>query len=112
MPLKQTIAEMKKAKAKENMLSLMRGFGGFSEIVDINKELAGSILGDSGVGGVLAFTAKGNAKAALEKSLQNITGVRNNLTYNWQQWFDTQLKTRYQQDLELGYTDSEAAQKI
>ena len=110
--LKQTIAEMKKAKAKENALTLMRGFGGFSEIVDINKELASSILGDSGVGGVLAFTSKGNPEADLEKQLQNITGVNNNLTYNWQQWFDNQLKTRYQQDLELGYTDSEAEQKI
>jgi hypothetical protein len=38
------------------------------------------------------------------KSLQNITGVQNNATYNWQQWFDTALKTKYDKDLELGYT--------
>lgn len=110
--LKQTIEEMKQAKAKENMLSLMGGFGGFSEIMNINKELAGSILGDSGVGGILAFTSKGNPEESLEKSLQNITGVKNNSTYNWQQWFDNELKTRYEQDLELGYTTSEAAEKV
>lgn len=110
--LKQTIDEMKKAKAKENMLSLMGGFGGFGEIMNINKELAGSILGDSGIGGMLAFTSKDNPEESLEKSLQNITGVRNNMTYNWQQWFDNQLKTRYEQDLELGYTTSEAAEKV
>jgi len=110
--LKQTIEEMKKAKAKENMLSLMGGFSGFKEIMDINKELSSSIMGDSGVGGVLAFTSKGNPEESLEKSLQNITGVRNNVTYNWQQWFDNQLKTRYQNDLELGYTTKEATENV
>lgn len=110
--LKQTIEEMKQAKAKEQMLGLLGGFGGFSEIVDINKELTNSILGDSGVGGLLSFTSAGKAEESLEKSLQNITGVRNNATYNWQQWFDTELKKRYEQDLELGYTAGEAQEQI
>lgn len=110
--LKQTIDEMKKAKAKESMLSMLGSFSGFSEIMDINKELAGSILGDSGVGGILSFTSKGNPEESLERSLQNITGVRNNTTYNWQQWFDGELKKRYEKDLELGLSTSEAEQKI
>lgn len=110
--LKDTIEEMKKAKAKEQMIDLLGGFGGFSEIGDINKTLASSILGDSGVGGILAFTSKGNPEETLEKSLQNITGVRNNATYNWQQWFDSTLKKKYEGDLELGYTVGEAKQNI
>ena len=111
--LKQTIAEMKKAKGKEEMLSLMRGFEGFSEIMDINKELSNTLLGDSGVGGILSQMGNdGKAEEALEKKLQGITGVRNNTTYNWQQWFDTTLKTRYQQDLEIGYTKDAAEEKL
>lgn len=110
--LKDTIEEMKKAKAKEQMFELLGGFGGFSEIADINKTLANSILGDSGVGGILAFTSKGNPEESLEKSLQNITGVRNNATYNWQQWFDNTLKKKYEGDLELGYTVGEAKANI
>ena len=45
---------MKKAKEKEQMLDLYKGLGGFSEIMDINKQLSNSILGDSGVGGILS----------------------------------------------------------
>lgn len=110
--LKQTIAEMKKAKAKENMLSLMGNLGGFQEIMDINKELSKSVLGDSGVGGIMAFTAKDNPEESLENNLQKITGVRNNVTYNWQQWFDNELKKRYENDLELGYTTEEVEKTI
>ena len=110
--LKETISEMKQAKAKEEMLGLLGGFGGFGEIMNINKELSNAILGDSGVGGLLSFTSAGKAEESLEKSLQNITGVRNNATYNWQQWFDNELKNRYQQDLELGYTTKEAQEQV
>jgi len=110
--LKQTIREMKKAKSKEEMLGLLSGFGAFGEITNINKELSNAILGDTGVGGILSFTSAGKAEESLEKSLQNITGVRNNATYNWQQWFDNELKNRYQQDLELGYTTKEANEQI
>jgi hypothetical protein len=53
--LKQTIDEMKKAKAREQEMSMFKGFGAFGEIVDINKELSNSILGDSGVGGRTFF---------------------------------------------------------
>lgn len=110
--LQDTIEEMKKAKQKEGMLGLLGGLSGFNEIIDINKELTNSILGDSGVGGMLSFTSAGKAEESLEKSLQNITGVRNNATYNWQQWFDDQLKKKYDQELELGYTTDEAKETV
>ena len=110
--LKDTIAEMKKAKAQEQNLALFNSFDGFSEITNINKTLANSILGDTGVGGILSFASSENPEESLEKSLQNITGVNNNATYNWQQWFDTALKTKYDKDLELGYTSQEATQQL
>jgi hypothetical protein len=110
--LKETINEMKQAKAKEEMLDLFKGFSGFSEVMDINKQLSNSILGDTGVGGILSFTSAGKAEESLEKSLQGITGINNNTTYNWQQWFDNELKTRYEQDLELGYTTAEAEDRV
>jgi hypothetical protein len=97
--LKQTIDEMKKAKAREQEISMFKGFGAFGEIVDINKELSNSILGDSGVGGILSFTGGGKAQESLEKSLTGITGVNtNNTVYNWQKWFDETLKTKYSKD--------------
>ena len=113
--LKQTITEMKKAKAQEQMLGLYKGLGGFSEIMDINKQLSDSILGDSGVGGILSqMGSTTKTEEDLEKKLENITGIRNNVVYNWQQWFDTTLKERYQKDIELGYKteDSEEQLKI
>jgi hypothetical protein len=97
--LKQTIDEMKKAKAREQEISMFKGFGAFGEIVDINKELSNSILGDSGVGGVLSFMGGDKAQESLEKSLTGLTGVNtNNTVYNWQKWFDETLKTKYSKD--------------
>ena len=111
--LKQTITEMKKAKAREQEISMFKGFGAFGEIVDINKELSNSILGDSGVGGVLSFTGGGKAQESLEKSLTKITGVNtNNTVYNWQKWFDETLKTKYDENLELGYTTDESKEQV
>jgi hypothetical protein len=111
--LKQTIDEMKKAKAREQEMAMFKGFGAFSEITDINKELSNSILGDSGVGGVLSFMEGGKAQESLEKSLTKVTGVNtNNTIYNWQKWFDETLKTKYDENLELGYTTDEAKEQV
>ena len=111
--LKQTIAEMKKARGKEQMLSAFRGIEGFSEIMDMNKSLTNSILGDSGIGGVLSIMGKKeDVEKDLEKSLQGITGMGNNAAYNWQQWFDETLKTRYQKDIDLGLTTDKAQENL
>jgi len=111
--LKDTIDEMQKAKAKEQLLSMMGGLPGFQEIMNINESITNSILGDSGVGGILAFGGGGTqAKESLEKSLQKMTGVNTSTIYNWQQWFDDSLKKQYEQDLELGVTVKDAEEKI
>jgi hypothetical protein len=110
--LKQTIEEMKKAKAREQELAIFSSFDSFKEIADINKDLTNSILGDSGIGGVLSFMGGSKAEKSLEKSLRGITGINNEITYNWQQWFDNTLKTKYQEDLELGLTKEEAEERV
>ena len=86
--LKKTIEEIKKARAREQELELYKGFAGFDEIASINDTLAESILGDSGVGGILSFTSGGKSEDSLKKALGNVTGVGNNATYNWQNWFE------------------------
>jgi hypothetical protein len=111
--LQDTISEMKKARSKEAMLSYMGQMGDMSEILNIGKTLSNEIMGDSGIGGVMAFSGQGKTQQdSLEKSLQNLSGVNNLTTYNWQQWFDTTLKDKYSKDLELGYTANEATENV
>jgi hypothetical protein len=110
--LKETIEQMKKAKGMEQELAIFSGFDSFGEITGINKDLTNSILGDSGVGGVLSFMGGDKAQKSLEKSLRGITGINNEVTYNWQQWFDNTLKEKYQDDLELGLTKEQAEERV
>jgi hypothetical protein len=96
--LKDTIAELNKNKLKESQFDLYRNLEGFSEILDLNKTLANSILGDSEVGGYLA---RANNKSEeditkdLETQLGRMTGIQSNVGYNWQKWFDGKLTEKY-----------------
>lgn len=110
--LKQAIDEIKKAEARNSMLSLYSGFGSFSDILNVNSELTNSILGDTGVGGILEFYTGDKAEESLEKQFENVTGIRNSVTYNWQKWFDETLLQKYQDDLEIGYSTSEAEESV
>ena len=110
--LKDTIEEMKKAKVKESNLALYKDFPGVSEVFNLNQTLTNSILGDTGVGGVLSFMGGEKAEESLEDALQGITGINNNVTYNWQQWFDDTLKKKYSEAIELGLTQDEAEEQI
>jgi len=111
--LKDAIAEMKRAKAKEGELAMYRNFGQFNEVLNINETLSNSILGDSGIGGYLAITGDDEfSEEKLEKSLSNITGVKNEVVYNWQKWFDEKISQKYQDDLNLGYTVDDADRNI
>ena len=114
--LKDTFDQLRRAKAKEQELALMGQFSTFGEIMDVNKSLSDSLLGDSGVGGFLPFMGKdsGFDSKTLEKQLSGVTGINNNVVYNWQQWFDDSIKKNYSEFeddyLELGYTAEEAAE--
>jgi hypothetical protein len=66
--LKLAVDEVKKAKQKEEMLNLYSGFGGFSEIININDTLKDSLLGDLSMGGMLPLGDK------FEKSLEEGIG--------------------------------------
>tara|TARA_R100000773_G_scaffold13786_1_gene12642 strand:- start:79 stop:3534 length:3456 start_codon:yes stop_codon:yes gene_type:complete len=120
--LKDTINELKKAKAKEQELALMGEFGTFGEIMDVNSSLADSLLGDSGIGGYLPFLGKdsGFDKKTLEKQLSGVTGVSNNVVYNWQKWFDDSLSKAYTESkdnyitigFEVGEAEEAAEQEI
>ena len=112
--LTDTFDELRRAKAKEQELALMGQFSTFGEIMDVNKSLSDSLLGDSGIGGYLPFMGKdsGFDPKNLEEQLSGVTGINNNVVYNWQQWFDDSIKKNYSEFeddyLELGYTTEEA----
>ena len=96
--LKDTIAKLNKVKNQELQWDLYRNLDGFTEVMDLNKTLANSIMGDSGIGGYLAASAKkteAELTADLETQLEKATGLQSNITYNWQKWFDDQLIEKY-----------------
>jgi len=96
--LKDTIAKLNKVKNQELQWDLYRNLDGFTEVMDLNKTLANSIMGDSGVGGYLAASAKkteAELTSDLETQLEKATGLQSNVTYNWQRWFDDQLIEKY-----------------
>ena len=102
--LKASLEELKKAKKQESTLSLFRGLPGYDEIFSLNTTLSNSLLGDSGVGGLLSITRNTeDVQKSLEKTLGGITGVNtsNSAVYNWQQWFDNVLLKRYENGLTI-----------
>ena len=110
--LKDTIAEIKKAKQKEEALGIYSNFSGFGELMDINKTLTNSILGEIGAGGFLPLKELG--LSGFEKKLEKVTGVSNNVVYHWQEWFDNSIKEKYSEIegdfLELGADPDDAAE--
>jgi len=102
--LKAAAAELQRQKLQEQQFDFYRGLPGFNEIVTVNESIANSLLGDTGVGGVLGWmgdTTK--TQENLEKSLGTATGIpsRSNAVYNWQKWFDEQLVTRYEGGMQI-----------
>lgn len=97
--LKQTINEMKRAKQKESNLGIMKNLTGYDEVTNIKSTLLNSLLGDTGVGGVLSL---GGTTGLTEEQAKNkiaaLTGLKtsNSTIYNWQQWFDNVLTKRYE----------------
>ena len=96
--LKTSIDALKKAKEQEAKLSMLSGLSGYNEILNINSTLTNSILGDSGIGGILSLTGGSKEyQKKMEADIGSITGISSNSTvYNWQQWFDETLRKRYE----------------
>ena len=112
--LKETIEEVKKAKAREAEIEFLSGFGGFNEIINVNDSLTDSLLGDSGFGGLIGFTGdREKFEDSFRKSIGGVTGVNTNLaSYNWESWFDDTLSKRYEKNLQLGLTKEEAEEQV
>jgi len=105
--MKATIDELNKAKAQERELDIYKGLPGFSEIFNINASLSNSILGDSGVGGLLGMMGTNTSELEdnLEEQLGGVTGVNfGSAEYNWQKWYnDTLIKNLEEQSSTKGY---------
>jgi len=101
--LKQASQKLLEQKRRESNLSLFEGLPGYDEILSVNETLANSLLGDTGVGGILSITQDPEkTQESLEKQISQFTGISSNSTlYNWQNWFDTELTKRYQEMTEV-----------
>ena len=107
--LKNTVAEVNKAKQKESKYDLYMGMPGFDEIMNFKSTLSNSLLGDTGIGGYLAMGGQGEAAEQLEKSVQSLLGTKDSVSYNWQKWFDESLASKYENLTEI--TDPNDAKK-
>jgi hypothetical protein len=90
----ETINELNKARARERELDVYKGLPGFSEIFNMNATLSNSILGDSGVGGILGTMGVNTSSLSenFEDQIAEFTGVNfNSSEYNWQKWFNETL---------------------
>lgn len=102
--LKQAAVKMQELQLKQQQFDFYRGLEGFDEVVSLNESITNSILGDTGIGGILGWTTDPErAKESLESSIEKVTGIpsRSNAVYNWQKWFDEQLVTRYEEGVEV-----------
>jgi hypothetical protein len=109
----ETLKEYKKQRAKEQQFDFYSGMPGFDEIFNVNQELSNSILGDTGVGGILSLGGQNQEKAedSLERQFAAVTGIpsKSNSVYNWQKWFEETLTKRYEEG--ATFTDWEDASK-
>lgn len=102
--LKEAAGELVKAKQKERDLDFYMGLEGFGEVLTLNESIANSLMGDTGIGGIMGFvTNPSKAQESLEKSLEKVTGIPsfNGVTYNWQKWFEEQLTDKYAEGIEI-----------
>lgn len=90
----ETIKKLNEARARERELDIYKGLPGFSEIFNMNATLSNSILGDSGVGGILGTMGVNTSSLSenFEDQIAEYTGVNFNTSeYNWQKWFNETL---------------------
>jgi hypothetical protein len=59
-----------------------------------------------------SFLGGNKGQESLEKALQGVSGINNSVTYNWQQWFDNALKTRYDEEIQLGLDAGTASENL
>ena len=93
--LLKSVNQLNEEESKTKNVNLFKSLPGFSEIYGANKELANSILGDSGIGGYLNLMGKNTKQMqeSLEGEFEKITGITNHVAeYNWQKWLDETIE--------------------
>ena len=99
--LKETVAEIKNQKAKEQNMAFYKGLGSFSEIFNAGKTISESFLNDTGIGGILPMSDRGRSYAKkLGDKLEGATGINNSVEYNWENWFQDALSKKYSPNYE------------
>ena len=74
----------------------MGGLDGFSEVMNMGETMKNSILGDTGIGAMAPYMGDiSRMEEGLEKGIQSLGGIQNNVQYNWQKWFNDELSTKY-----------------
>jgi hypothetical protein len=100
----ETIKKLNEARARERELDFYKGLPGFSEIFNMNATLSNSILGDSGVGGILGTMGVNTSSLSenFEDQIAEFTGVNfNSSAYNWQKWFNETLVKNIEEQSEV-----------
>lgn len=95
--LKATTKQLQKQKAREEEMAMFSNIDGFSEIYNFNELFKNEIMADLNAGGILALSGeKDQFEENLEGEISKLTGINNNVEYNWQKWFDSEFEKRYQ----------------
>lgn len=99
--LKKSVDELNRVSRSQDEFDFYMGLEGFEEIASVNETLTNSLLGDSGIGGILAWMGSPDEyESSLEQQISDITGVpsRNSTIYSWQNWFEQNLLPSYDDD--------------
>jgi len=93
----ETIKQLETIRKQELEFDTLMNIGGLKEVFNLGEVLADNLLGD-GLGMVMAFggdTSINDLKTDWANKFQDLSGISNNVTYNWQKWFDETLTTKY-----------------
>lgn len=93
----ETIKQLETIRRQELEFDTLKNIGGLKEVFNLGEVLADNLLGD-GLGMVMAFggdTSINDLKTDWADKFQDLSGISNNVTYNWQKWFDETLTTKY-----------------
>ena len=94
--LKNTVAEVNKARQQESKYDMYAGMAGFDEIINFKSNLSNSLLGDLGIGGMLSLAGQEEAAKGIEEGVKSLLGTKDSVSYNWQKWFDESLASKYE----------------
>jgi len=102
--LKETINQLKLAKQQESTISMLKSLPIGQDLQAMQTDINNSILGDTGIGGLMATTGqKFSSKQPfkLDLGLDSIYGTKNGLIYNWQDWFNNQIEKKYAGNIDI-----------